>query len=368
MLVGCTTKNQPITGAVTQGFVGLDPDTSEMGGKDAQQASDLLFVNPENVQAEQAAFVEKLKDVRKNSRTLVDAYIDKIGANGALDGIEQLWPKCHPEAHDTGKVIYSRIKDVGKALRVCGNRCYSACMHGVLMGAFTAATSEDYDGHVDIEKMKSLMSEICNDKVMTASYSQGDCAHAVGHALMVLTAYDIPEAITACKEFPQDHMEYYCTTGAYMEYVTERDEIDAKNKSLLYPCDTYPYPAACSRYKMANVVRRFYREGHTLEELQAECEKLNGTFRLGCFHGMGNGHMPAILLGQLSLKDVCLYSTEEEQFMCIEGAMERMAKYHEETAWKVCDQVDGKPREICLAAVKNSMYNMEKNLTLYLSK
>jgi hypothetical protein len=111
------------------------------------------------------------------------------------------------------------------------------------------------------------------------------------------------------------------------------------------------------------------RTGKKTAELRAECEKLTGNFRLGCFHGLGNAHMPAIVRGKTSMKDVCLTGTEsdDEQFVCIEGAIERMAKYREESARKSCEGLEGKHEEACLNAVKQKMYNMEKDLTLYLT-
>src|SRR5437016_6741414 len=55
-----------------------------------------------------------------------------FGANGVLDGVEQLWPHCHEEAHDLGKVVYARLRELARSLQVCANRCNAGCMHGVL--------------------------------------------------------------------------------------------------------------------------------------------------------------------------------------------------------------------------------------------
>jgi hypothetical protein len=213
------------------------------------------------------------------------------------------------------------------------------------------------------------MDAVCfKNEEMTSSYSPGDCAHGVGHALMFLSGYTVPEAIEACKAFDNTAMKYYCATGAYMEYYVEKDVEDAKTKSLFYPCDTYDYPAACSRYKAAGVAIRHYRAGKTVQEFVQECEKFQGKFRLGCFHGLGNAHMYSIVVGKTDIKDLCLTGTADEQFMCIEGSMERMAKYHKEAALRVCEQFEGRNKETCLTAVDNGMYNMNKNLSLYLAE
>jgi len=89
---------------------------------------------------------------------------------------------------------------------------------------------------------------------------------------------------------------------------------------------------------------------------------------MGCFHGLGNGHMGVLALEKVDIKDLCLTGNDEEQFMCIEGAMERMAKYHMEKAEKVCSGLEGSPKEICDTAVDQGMYNMEKDFTLYVAE
>jgi hypothetical protein len=148
----------------------------------------------------------------------------------------------------------------------------------------------------------------------------------------------------------------------------ERDEEDAKGKSVLYPCDTYPYPAACARYKMVHVVRRHYQAGKSPEALRQMCAVLTGAVRVGCFHGLGNAHMPVIEAGKIGIREVCLNLGEVEEQVCIDGAMERMAKFHEDRAFQVCQELGGSHKDACLAAVRRKMYNMNKDLSLYLAK
>jgi len=345
-------------------------DAFEMGGGSSLQVSDQLFVEPKTVQKERDDFVKRVRFTGRNRRPLYEEYLNVIGANGILDGIQRVWPKCHSEAHDLGKVILARVRNIGESLRICADRCSSACMHGVLMEAFTESQERaSRGGHVYLSTVRRLMNDVCyKNTEMIASYSPGDCAHGVGHALMYLTGYNIPKAMRACAGFRDPAMKYYCATGAYMEYVTERDSEDAKSKSLLYPCDTYDYPAACSRYKMARVGRRHYLARKKTGELISECKKLSGKFRLGCFHGLGNAHMGPIARGRISIKEVCLHGTEDDRFMCIEGAMERMAKYHEKRALVVCEQLEGKNKEACLTAVEHKMYYMKKDFTLYVAE
>jgi hypothetical protein len=252
-------------------------------------------------------------------------------------------------------------------------------MHGVVMEAFSDAVHSHHahgsdagkpqQGQLDLVTLRPRMNELCSvTTAMTTWHSPGNCAHGVGHALTFLASYDIREAVKTCAEFDDPALEYYCATGAYMEYVFERDQEDANAKSLLYPCDALQYPAACARYKMRLVAERFYNRDLALEDLVQECTKLKGEFRLGCFHGLGSAHEQRIAEGTDSIDDVCLHGTADDQRMCIEGAMESMARFDEATALQVCEDLSGRNKELCLKASEYKLYSMQKDLTLYLSR
>ena len=345
------------------------PVVEEMGAAGKAPAfQNPLFVDPHGTQKQREEFIQGLRRVGKNNRQLVEISLPVIGANGALDGIERVWPKCHSQAHDLGKVIFAHVRDVGMGLRICSDRCNSGCMHGVLMEALTTIGKASTH-HMDLAVIGPAIKDLCqNNPVMTASYSPGDCAHGVGHALMNLSGYKIPEAINACQENESHALEYYCASGAYMEYMAGRDPQDATTKSILYPCDQYIYPAACARYKMVHVVRRHYEAGRTTKELRTLCSSFTGAVRRGCFHGLGNAHMELIAAGKIDIRPVCLGLDKVEAIVCIDGAMERMAKYHQDTTLRICDQLDGENKTACLAAVSRKMYDMKKDLSLYLAK
>ena len=371
LLAGC--QAYPAGGAIADipGFA-FEEDVSEMGESSLGARPAELFNDPKPLKKERAAFQRALAAFGRNTggkRALYEKNIDAIGANGILDGIQTLWPTCHSEAHDLGKIIFARTKDVGLGLSICADGCYSGCMHGVLMEAFTRLSNpSDPEAHVDPEKLVQMMNDICyKTDSMQSSYSEGDCAHGIGHALMVLADYDIPTSMEYCDSFDSTAMDYYCATGAYMEYVNTHDPADAKEKSLLYPCDVDPYPAACARYKMVHVVRRHYQTKGKLSELVAVCENLKGHYRLGCFHGLGNGHLSPLVGGEMKLADVCLHGTAQDQTACIDGAMERIGKYHPQKAKEICAGMTGKLQETCLMSAERKMYNMEKDFSLYLN-
>jgi len=327
-----------------------------------------LFVEPSTVREEIKEFVKKLRLTVKfnDKRALYEEYIDVIGANGILEGINTVYDKCHGEAHDLGKIIYAKTKDISASLRICSDACYTGCMHGVLMEAFTEAKGDDEDGHIDIEKLKPLLKDVCfKNEEMTKSYPPGECAHAIGHALMFLSGYSITDTLKNCAELDDKKMEYYCSDGGYMEYIVEREE-DIKDKSTFYPCDTFDYPAGCMRTKMGYAAKILFSQGQTTEDVIKECEKLQGKVRLGCFHGLGTSHAKILALGKMSIKQLCLHGTEKEQISCIEGAVEFMGKYFSADVERVCNDLEGAQKEICVLAGQHKLYSMEKDLTMYL--
>jgi hypothetical protein len=329
--------------------------------------SSVLYVAPVASATQRAEFVSRLRRGEKPARPLYEQFLPLIGANGLLEGVQNVWPRCHMEGHDLGKVIYARLKDIRESLKVCRAGCYSGCMHGVVMEALT---SDDPSGAgvLDLDAVGTLLKDFCrDDKTMTADYSPGDCVHGVGHALAVGTDYDIGRAIGGCASAIETSLVYYCATGVYMEYVTERDAEDAKRRGWFYPCDSFMYPAACARYKMVHVARRHYQAGRTTEALRRLCDGLRGAVRLGCFHGLGNAHMLPLAGKAVTLDAVCLRLGEMETFVCIEGAIERLAKFNEPRAREVCATLMGRPQAICDAAVANKMYSMTKDLTVYVS-
>lgn len=365
LLASCSSNK--VTGLALVDSAELSPDYS-----------DELYVDPASAHKARAEYVKVMRvaATRENAdlRTINERYVDLIGSNGLLDGIEEVWDPCHVQGHDIGKVLYAKTKNINKALRACSDRCSSGCMHGVLMEAFTKQSyvhvHEDgvehvhEDEHVEVEQIVEAMNEFCFDNDEMSSYGPGECAHGTGHALMYLSGYDIPTALEACKGFDNKNMEYFCATGGYMEYVLAKDPEESKTQSLFYPCETKHYPGACMINKVGLVAERMFNEGKDTDDIIEECKQFEGITRLGCFNGLGLSHSRILGEGKMKVKEVCKGS-EEEQTVCIEGALEFAGKYFEDKIPFICDQLSGKKKEICLVAGSHDLYSLDKDLKLY---
>lgn len=319
----------------------------------------------------QRAFERELRAFGEspNKRSMYEKYISQIGANGLLDGVEKVYSECHGQAHDIGKVVFARTKNVGESLKVCAQRCYSGCMHGVLMEAFKDDAIGDEEGHIDVEKLKGKLNLLCFEDEAMAEYGPGECAHGVGHTVMFLSGYRVQKALDACAGFEKKAMEYYCADGAYMEYLTA-SVWDDSGKSTFYPCDGFRYPAACMRTKVGLVAKGWYDAGGDYKTVIKKCSELNGSLRIGCFHGLGTSHSRFLVRNDVSIVDLCKQGTESDALACVEGALEFVGKYWPNKHNRICAPLEVTDAELfrkCVSAGEGKLYRLDKDLTIYLN-
>ena len=334
-------------------------------------ADSLLYVPLERTAVARQEFLKAYRVAdQKHARELYEAFLPRIGANGLRQALQTANPSCHDEAHDLGKVIFAKLRDVGTSLESCADACASGCMHGVLMEFFSdsasaSASEHHHSAQLTAADVAGRIPTICESPAFTRMYSPGDCAHGVGHAVMFLSNYDIPAGISLCERFPSYPLRYYCATGGYMEYLFVRAAKDLPVRGPFYPCDSALYPAACFRYIRSASIGIDDTPGGTLGKFARHCAGLTGKYRLGCFHGLGNAHMGRIARGRRTLADVCGFGTREDQTVCVEGAMERLGKFTPAVAAKRCESLGDWRRQVCQAAASRKMYDMEKSFAMY---
>jgi hypothetical protein len=300
----------------------------------------------------EAEFLKRPKSEDYPFRDLYQEYLSSIGANGLLTTLWKIDPSCHEEAHDAGKVIYAKLRDVGAALRACQTACTDGCMHGVVMEFFAASATatKEGDSHVELADVEKGMGAFCRRAEFHTAYDQPDCAHGVGHAVMYLADYDIGKALEACRRFDDGLMSYYCATGAYMEYLTTHDKEDGHSHGLFYPCENASYSRACFAYKVPHILVRKKTEPDGAQAVADACLKLDRTQRESCFYGFGVAFMEALSGGNGSLASICRFGDRNDQDACIEGAMANMARYHPQQVDRLCAALPSEERGPCLAS------------------
>ena len=186
---------------------------------------------------------------------------------------------------------------------------------------------------------------------------------------MILTDQDLGKSLTSCSAFPQAGMDYYCATGVFMEYWGAlEDSVEVFDPivrtTMHYPCDTYSeFPAACYRYMLRSIARELEADPKRLTE---ECLSLEGANQRGCFHGLGAMYSREVADNPSLMPELCRVGTREDQILCIEGVIEKMADFDESQAMAVCATLKGDKAKVCIDGAKGKMYRLDKStLNLY---
>lgn len=265
-----------------------------------------------------------------------------------LDAVEQTYPACHAESHQLGAAIYAATGDVETALTRCDTRCSSGCMHGVVSEAFGGSTPDS---------IARRMNHFCAEGEMARLHSRGNCAHGVGHALMFVNQGDTRRSVDDCLGFVQEGMQYYCATGVFMERFIRDSVTGAPGTSTLSPCDEETlFPGACYRYKGAQL---WYASGSP-DAVTAECSRLEGLQRRGCFHGLGYAAITTVLADPEAIVRLCGRGERDDRVVCTEGVIEKLADLKEGRARAACAFIEDDLRPVCDAAVERKMYGLDK--------
>jgi len=290
-----------------------------------------------------------------NRRALYDEYLDAMSGEALLDYLELRDSRCHGDAHELGNAIYERSQNITEALRICGHRCTNACMHGVVKQALGGRSPAE---------VRAQMGSFCEQGEMSALHKPGNCAHGLGHAAMLSTGHDIEASLSACEGFDDLGMEYYCATGVFMEYrdavwIAEQRGQPVKRASLHYPCDTYTkFPPACYRYVLSMISDE---QEATFDDLVQLCLTLPEQRKRGCFHGVGAFFSRTVSDQPQIFPELCQHGSGEDQILCVDGVIEKLADFDAEHAKTVCATLDGERRVVCDAGVEGKMYRLPKS-------
>ncbi len=367
-LASCTP--QDATGKASMEFEehGADPESLLVPLEDTVKER-------ENLKSDMLAAISSTKDMSEIDaalRNLYEEYIDIIGANGIKQVLHDADPNCHSTGHSMGRVVFARLRQIGPALLACGDVCRWACMHGVMMEAFTIALGKEYnsrlDHHVLIEDIKPILPTFCQKENMSAyGIETGNCAHGVGHALMFMADYDVSETLNGCYLFDNKPLEFYCATGAFMEYMNNYEERDAETQDFFYPCDTVKFPGACFMYKTRSIIYRLGRmKKDNIALISGKCKELTGHPRLGCILGLGNVYGGLISQGWLKVDDVCAFENSTEQQVCIEGAVMQYLDMYNSTV-RLCNKVKDDQKELCFKAAEQGLVGLDRDWELYVN-
>lgn len=310
----------------------------------------------------EAAFQQTLLDFKNDyesaglsKRHVFAEYYDALTPVPMLVLLDRSFPQCHNEGHELGMVVYERVGELVEAINLCDHHCTGGCMHGVVLEAFSQNSFEELTADLDA---------FCKRGAMANRYKPGNCAHSLGHALMMASGRDLAQSLNGCNLFELDAMRYYCATGAYMEYFNTIFRPDPAG-GFHGPCNEFDlYPAACYRYKTSEMA---YLMDNNWDAAAAECDTLSHFHRLGCYHGLGHGVRQAVMDEAYTVGDICERGRHEDAQMCIEGLIEKWQDWNPAAALAACNSVSESLKPTCTAAANDGMYRLDKpTIGLYL--
>ncbi|TSC81669.1 MAG: hypothetical protein G01um101420_915 [Parcubacteria group bacterium Gr01-1014_20] len=329
----------------------------------------LFFVKARENRLEENFRVAFESTSASNHRAVFEKSFDKLGAEKIMKILEGEYPLCHDQAHDLGRVVFGRTRDIAESIQICKDGCTGACFHGVLMEAFSSdkrqetSDKENGDGHVWLDDIKEKAAELCDSSQVLDFHSKGKCVHGVGHAFSYLSGYKIPEALQACRVFGDKRFEFYCAGGVFMEYEGARGDRDLASESLHYPCDKYggEYPAACYPHKVPYILK----ELGSKESLILECLKLDGFSKTACFNGLGYQYNLGVDKNPRLIAQLCNDGSLNDQRACLYGAVIKIAEINPGRRAEICGFLEGEKREFCEDTFREGPYSLERDFSLF---
>jgi len=225
--------------------------------------------------------LEDLKDLSESQspEIVLKTYSDLTFA------AKQTGNECHKLGHKLGNFLYGYTGNLLQALSLTDRTCGGSIYHGIMQEYFKINLLSDNGTPSYI-----VASKACNELVdVSHSQIRSECAHGVGHGLVIAYNYDPLTAVTRCDEFEDAFAQRSCVEGAFMENALEYsngggtfDEDD-----LLFPCSVLDekYDGACYHYHSIYLLDKV---NYSVDDAFEQCEKNENEMHvMHCYYGVG---------------------------------------------------------------------------------
>ena len=243
----------------------------------------------------------------------------------AYQGNDYVKAQCHPLTHVIGRVAAQQFSSVGEAYLHGDSFCWSGYYHGVMEGVI------DVIGYSNIT---NSMDGICKDVATERRYSfdHYNCAHGLGHGVMVLTQNELFDSLKICDSLQDSWERSSCWSGAFMENII----VDNKNhftKYLNFSDPLYPCNAVGEQYKgtcylmqtsyMLKVTNEDFAKVFTL------CSTAEQAFQSVCYQSLGRDASGHTVSDVARTKAICSMGKDFlQQSNCAIGAVKDFISYH----------------------------------------
>jgi len=225
--------------------------------------------------------LDDLKDLSKSeNREMVPEKFSEL-----IFKANQTGNTCHHLGHKLGQFLYGYTGDLLQALSLTDRTCGGSIYHGIMQEYFKTNLLSDNGTSSYI-----VASKAC-DELVDVSHSQirSECAHGIGHGLVIAYNYDALTAVTRCDEFEDGFAQRSCVEGVFMEnslgYSSNVGTFDEND--LLFPCNVLDekYAGACYHYHSIYLLKKVNQSDKDPFE---QCEKNENEMHVkNCYYGIG---------------------------------------------------------------------------------
>jgi len=254
-------------------------------------------------------------------------YVTKIGNQELVietfsevtDSLLKAGNKCHSIGHPLGKFLYDYTGNLSQALLLANTYCGGALYHGVMQGYFKTNLLSDADTPTYI-----VASNVCDELFsVSSSVTRFECAHGVGHGLVIAFDYDYLEAVKRCEEFEDKLSQRSCVEGSTMQ----NDHEYFKNKSgtflennVFFPCDKLKegFAESCYNYHGGYILDR---ANGSVDDAFKLCDKNKKENHVRhCYYGIGLWRSHILTEKLEEIVSVCQSGNQKYQSDCFSGA------------------------------------------------
>ena len=296
------------------------------------------------------------KCFEKHYQTLVaDVSVEAafVDVKDAYEKSATVKGNCHQLMHVLGRAAGDRFGDVAQAYDKGDSFCWSGYYHGVMQSIMA---------RIGYENVKAQINTICGGVSADQKYSffHYNCAHGLGHGVMLVTHNELFEALTTCDTLTDGWERESCYGGVFMENIMAHGNPDhttkyLKTDDLLYPCNAVEsvYKNQCFLMQTSHALMS---NGYDFDGVFRLCDGVEADFRATCYQSLGRDASGNTISNAESTRDICMKGRDfDAQSNCIIGAVKDFIAYHDskDPGRAFCAVLEPALRDSCLATAES---------------
>lgn len=249
--------------------------------------------------------------------------------------------ECHQLTHIVGRTGYRKYGGLDKAYAQGDSFCWSGYYHGAIEQAIN-----DIGG----KKIAAQAPQVCQSfaKKRPYSFDHFNCVHGLGHGMMAVGSYNLPDSLKLCDNLTSSWDRSSCYGGVFMENVmvaTRGNGTTAyfKDNEPLYPCTFVEraYKEQCYLMQTSQVLQK---NGYDFSKTFEVCGQADVGFVDTCYRSLGRDASGSTVSNQDRTIAICRLAPNHDALMgCMLGAVRDFVSYYHnnQQALKLCEAFGG---------------------------